>query len=196
MNSIYQKAKEYSSNKCELAMSKAIAQAYLDGFRDGYEARKNKEEAGFVGDEVEYVDLGLPSGTMWAKDSLKDDGVNCLLTFDEANMLSIPSAEQWEELLTHCRWRLIDNLHATVTAKCVGPNRRFILFSLFESYIKPNGWRDSYGESGEFWLKGIFDSTESKGPTARFFKRKGDNKLTFQQLFLSTDYRLPVRLVK
>ena len=68
---------------------------------------------------MEYVDLGLPSGTMWAKESLKDDGVNCLLTFDEANMLCIPSAEQWEELLTYCKWRLIDNLHATVTAKCV-----------------------------------------------------------------------------
>jgi len=176
-------------------MSKAIAQAYLDGFKDGYEARKNKEEVVFDGDDVEYVDLGLPSGTLWAKDSLKDDGMNCLLTFDEANMLSIPSAEQWEELLTHCKWRLIDNRHATVTAKCVGPNMRFILFSFFESYIKPNSWRESGGEV-RFWLKNVFGSTDEKGTIARFYKKIGDDTLTFSKVSISVEYKLPVRLVK
>ncbi len=195
MNSIYQKAKEYSSNKCELAMSKAIAQAYLDGFRDGYEARKNKEEAGFVGDDMEYVDLGLPSGTLWAKDPLKDDNENCLLTFDDANMLNIPSAEQWDELRAYCTWQLIDNRDVTIRAKCVGPSGRFILFSFFESYVKPNNWRESSGEV-RFWLKSVFDSTDEKGTIARFYKREGEDTLTFGQLSVSVKYKLPVRLVK
>lgn len=195
MKSIYQKAKEYSSNKCELAMSKAIAQAYLDGFRDGYEARKNKEEAGFVGDDMEYVDLGLPSGTLWAKDPLKDDNENCLLTFDDANMLNIPSAEQWDELRAYCTWQLIDNRDVTIRAKCVGPNGRFILFSFFESYVKPNNWRESSGEV-RFWLKSVFDSTDEKGTIARFYKREGEDTLTFRQLSVSVKYKLPVRLVK
>lgn len=197
MNDIYLKAKEYSANKCELAMSKAIAQAYIDGFKDGYEARKNKEEVGFVEDEIEYVDLGLPSGTLWAKDSLKDGDEKCLLTFDEANMLCIPSAEQWEELQTHCRWVLINNSHATITAKCIGRNGKFILFSFFESFIKPGGWRDGHGEGGEFWLKSVFDSTDGKAPTAYFYKRKGDNELTFRKTSsCDTGYRFTVRLVK
>lgn len=196
MKSIYQKAQEYSSNKSGLALSKAIAQAYLDGYRDGYDARKNKEEAGFIGDDLEYVDLGLPSGTLWAKDSLKDDDERCFLTFDEANMLNIPSAEQWEELQTHCKWILIDNLHASVTAKCIGPNGQYILFSLFESFIKPNGWKDSHSEGGGFWLKSVFDSTDGKGPAASFYKLKGDDKLTFRQASSDTGYKYPVRLIK
>lgn len=196
MNSIYQKAKEYSSNKCELAMSKAIAQAYLDGYRDGYEARKNKEEAGFVGDDVEFVDLGLPSGTLWAKESLKDDDGICLLTFDEANMLTIPSTEQWEELLALCTWQLIDNQHGTIGAKCVGPNGGFVLFSFFESYIKPSNWREFGGEVVRFWLKNVFDATDNKGTIARFSKKEGDDKLAFRQVLISAECKLPVRLVK
>ena len=195
MKSINQKAKEYSSNKYELAMSKAIAQAYLDGFKDGYEARKNKEEAGFVGDDLDYVDLGLPSGTLWAKEPLLDDNEICLLTFDEANLLNIPSTEQLEELQTNCTWRLIDNHHATISAKCVGPNGRFILFSFFEPYIKPNNWMESNGEV-RFWLKSIFDSTDDKGAIARFYKKEGNDTLSFGQISISVNYKLPVRLVK
>ena len=128
MKSIYQKAKDYSSKKFELAMSKAIAQAYLDGFKDGYKARKDKEESGFI-DDIDFVDLGLPSGTLWASDSLRDDEELCLLTFDEANMLDIPSEEQWEELVDHCSCRFVNNANGTIGVDFVGPNDQTIHFS-------------------------------------------------------------------
>ena len=56
------------------------------------------------GDEVanEYIDLGLPSGTLWK--SVNEDGY---YTFDEAVEKfnsQLPSKEQWEELNDKCTW--------------------------------------------------------------------------------------------
>ena len=195
MKSIYQKAKDYSSKKFELAMSKAIAQAYLDGFKDGYKARKDKEESGFI-DDIDFVDLGLPSGTLWASDSLRDDEELCLLTFDEANMLDIPSEEQCEELVDHCSCRFVNNANGTIGVDFVGPNDQTIHFSFYEPYVKPNGWKEGHTDGGEFWLKNVFDSTDDEGAVAYFYKLNGHISLTIKKRSRSADFRLPVRLIK
>ena len=52
---------------------------------------------------IGYVDLGLPSGTLW-KSTNEDCG---LITFDKAYNFygsSIPTKEQWEELRDNCLW--------------------------------------------------------------------------------------------
>ena len=55
-----------------------------------------------------YVDLGLPSGTLW-----KAENEDCgLITYDKANNFygsSLPSKEQWAELKNNCLWTLTGN---------------------------------------------------------------------------------------
>jgi hypothetical protein len=49
-----------------------------------------------------YVDLGLPSGTLW-----KDQNEVGFYTYDQAVPMfgsSLPTKEQWEELIDACRW--------------------------------------------------------------------------------------------
>lgn len=49
-----------------------------------------------------YIDLGLPSGTLWA-----DTNEKGFYTFDEAVKefgKALPSIESWEELIKHCTW--------------------------------------------------------------------------------------------
>lgn len=55
---------------------------------------------------MEYIDLGLPSGTLWA-----DTNKRGFLTFDEAVEKfgdSLPTIEQWKELQEYCAWRWDD----------------------------------------------------------------------------------------
>lgn len=56
---------------------------------------------------LDFVDLGLPSGTLWCKRAEK---YSC--TYSEAiNRYgnNIPTSEQWTELLEQCEWEWIDN---------------------------------------------------------------------------------------
>lgn len=62
-----------------------------------------KKNTSFSDNATLYVDLGLPSGTLW-KETNEDCG---LITFDQAYNFygkSIPSKEQWEELRDKCLW--------------------------------------------------------------------------------------------
>ena len=55
-----------------------------------------------------YVDLGLPSGTLW-KTVNEDCG---LITYDQAVNFygsSLPTKEQWEELEDYCKWYGVDD---------------------------------------------------------------------------------------
>lgn len=63
-------ANSYAEGKANEAITKAIAQVYLDGYKDGY--KSGKENAKIECNDAEFVDLGLPSGTLWASDYLKD----------------------------------------------------------------------------------------------------------------------------
>lgn len=65
--------------------------------------------------EQQYVDLGLPSGTLWKKKNEKD-----LYEYQDAVSLfenQIPTKKQWEELMNHCQWQLTNNGY-----RVVGPN--------------------------------------------------------------------------
>lgn len=63
----------------------------------------------------QYVDLGLPSGTLWKK--WNEDN---LYEYQEAvNQFGnqIPTKKQWEELISLCQWQLTNNGY-----RVVGPN--------------------------------------------------------------------------
>lgn len=51
---------------------------------------------------MNYIDLGLPSGTLWA-----DTNEEGYFTFDEAKEQfgdALPTIEQWQELINECEW--------------------------------------------------------------------------------------------
>lgn len=51
---------------------------------------------------TEYVDLGLPSGTIWKNtNEYEQDSINEILLKYE---LSMPTKEQWQELIDYCTW--------------------------------------------------------------------------------------------
>lgn len=83
-----------------------------------------------------YVDLGLPSGTLWGLFNENND----LFSYDDAKAKygqQLPSRKQWEELREKCIWQWKGDGY-----KVTGPNNRSI-------YIPAKGWCNCYGNKGE-----------------------------------------------
>jgi hypothetical protein len=110
-------AANYSAGKANEAIDKAIAQAYADGYRDGYKDREEEIPVDLRDNKTEYVDLGLPSGTLWAKDFEKDGGNTLFVPYTQAKRYNIPTREQWEELVNCCEWGFYGQL-----LRCTGKN--------------------------------------------------------------------------
>jgi len=75
---------------------------------DSLEKRRKILEEGvhiFSPDEFEFVDLGLPSGTLWAKENAPVKGGYC--PYQMARFLipkMLPTKKQFMELLKECKW--------------------------------------------------------------------------------------------
>ena len=111
---IVEKSKEYAKGKALDAITSAIEQAYAKGYEAGYNDAVNRNMADNQGivliDGLEYVDLNLPSGTLWSKDSLeKTNGYSIYLTYYEAAKLKIPTPQQFDELERCCEKIPIEN---------------------------------------------------------------------------------------
>ncbi len=151
MNDFDLHIKKYASEKAFNVITDSIAQAYNDGVNRGFsEARK--------GVAVEFVDLGLNSGTLWAASPLKENNgeTNLFLAYEDAIQFSIPTEEQWDELRNDCTWQYQwdkDNLRASVV-RCTGPNGNLITFN-FE------GYSTHFPNSFYFWVKS--DNVVKKG---------------------------------
>ncbi|MDD6014784.1 MAG: hypothetical protein PUC18_00600 [Prevotellaceae bacterium] len=126
MKEVRQIAAEYAVAQTNEVMSLAIAKAYADGYRDGYRDRDEEVSIDIRDNKTEYVDLGLPSGTLWASDYEKEDDKIMYLPYDKASTLSIPTEEQWNELLEMCKW---ESHGANYKFDCIGPNGNFITFN-------------------------------------------------------------------
>ncbi len=141
-------------------------------------------------DATNYVDLGLPSGTLWKSanevghydynDAVKKFGNN------------LPTREQWEELKEHCWW--VWNEEDETTAAVVGENGNFILLpaeGFFQppdpdSFIKEDGkivnevsgyyWSRTPGDHGTAWyLYFNYDDEDydKKVKVARYVQSRG-----------------------
>ena len=93
MNNI-DKAKEYAVGKVTEALAQVVADAYMAGYNAGYQDGYNKVVKDSASEDVEYVDLGLPSGTLWASDYVKEGDDVLFLPYPEALKYSIPAEEQ------------------------------------------------------------------------------------------------------
>lgn len=99
---IKERAKHYAEGKAQEAITSAIEQAYADGYSDGMKHREN-EELELIEQGVKYVDLGLPSGTLWSSSCIRDESKSRRkLTYIEASKHSIPTKTQFIELCNEC----------------------------------------------------------------------------------------------
>ena len=55
-------------------------------------------------EKTEYVDLGLPSRTLWSTDyeHKQGEGGYLFLPYEKAENFKLPTKEQWEELFSKC----------------------------------------------------------------------------------------------
>lgn len=186
------KANNYAVEKTNEVLIQAIAQAYIDGYQDGYKDCREEIPVDFQNDKTEYVDLGLPSGTLWSADYEKEDGKIKYLPYDKISALQIPTEEQWKELLLTCRWeyKYIGNLHRCFI--CIGPNGNVIHFNS-EGFLKEEKGLVYDRERCFWWVKDENGNTgvEKNAVKMYFLSRQyKEMEKTF------SGYKLPVRLVR
>ena len=71
-------AKEYAEGKGIEAFRQVVADAYVAGYNAGYQDGYNKVVKDSISEGIEYVDLGLPSGTLWSSDYVRTDNGNAV----------------------------------------------------------------------------------------------------------------------
>lgn len=185
------KAEKYAAGKANEAIDKAIAQAYADGYRDGYKDKEDVIPTAFLNNETKYVDLGLPSGTLWSTDYEKDGEETKYMPYCNAESLSIPTQEQWDELRNTCKWEHVARNGRLETAVCIGPNGGEPLkfrITAMKKYEESEG----YFYEALFWIK---DESDEKEKQCGRISGIGSNSARSFFSFYS-GYKLPVRLVK
>ena len=103
-------------------------------------------------DNRQYVDLGLPSGTLWRDEN--EGGDYARYTYDEAVSKfgnKLPTKEQLEELKNQCTWTWTCSGY-----KVVGPNGNSI-------YLPAAGSRDCDGDVGRVGSYGSYWSSTPNG---------------------------------
>lgn len=185
---IQDRANKYASGKTNEIMIQAIAQAYMDGYQNGYKDCEKEIPAEFQKYMTEFVDLGLPSGTLWAADYERINGNESIvyLPYDKASSLNIPTKEQWEELFDICRWDFKYVSEKTTYFICNGPNGNCIKFSCYGS-IQNEKNLTNY-TNALFWIRDESENLE-KNAVCMYNQRQYVVKMY-------KGYRLPVRLVR
>ena len=135
---ILENAEKYAEGKANQAITKAIADAYVEGYKAGYKDREEEIPMDLRDNKTEYVDLGLPSGTLWASDYEKSDGKYVYLPYEKANRMNLPTEKQWQELKACCKmeyddYNSLDRKYNEVIF--IGPNGNSITFTNI-AYVK------------------------------------------------------------
>ena len=192
-------ATDYAAEKTNEVMTTAIAQAYVDGYRDGYKDREEEIPVDLRDNKTEYVDLGLPSGTLWAADYEQKNGEILYLPYEDASNFQLPTKEQWKELLELCKWEFATVNNGELNkCYCIGPNGNIITF-LAKGYVTVNSPR--YTDQFFFWLYDSNDEVTDKDVAyvqAQYYyygNVKSITELKKNSGKLFSGYSLPVRLV-
>ena len=197
------KAENYAAEKTNEVMVKAIAQAYADGYRDGYKDREEEIPVDLRDNKTEYVDLGLPSGTLWAADYEKI-GKKLYVPYCQISMLNIPSEKQWNELFEICKWtgNYSSSGDTFYGILCIGPNGNSIKF-------RPRGYMIDEEKTAHinggghiyFWIKDNEIGNEKNAVHVSAGNRRIDEhtrkripEINITKVF--SGYKLPVRLVR
>lgn len=188
MKELKELSANYATEKTNEMMSQIVAQAFADGYRMGYRDREDEIPVDLRDGKTVFVDLGLPSGTLWSADFEKTDKHTLYLPYDEAIKYDIPTKEQFRELLESCHWefKYINSTSRQFT--CVGPNGNHIVFHS-KGYKLAETCREF--EKIYFWTKSETE-TSSKEAAYLYYHSVEIKKLT--EMFSGN--MLPLRLVK
>lgn len=201
MTELLDRAEKYASGKTSALIDKAIAQAYADGYRDGYTDREKEIPVDLRESKTTYVDLGLPSGTMWSTAFEKEGETLLYLPYEKAVIYDIPSTAQWQELFDECKWDFVKDRNGTLyRADCAGPNGRVISFYVtgLINAIEKRNQNESF-----FWIKEDVDGNVKKAvhiyrPTAQYQGKtiysSEDVSINLQSNF--SGFKLPIRQIK
>lgn len=98
-----------------------------------------------------FIDLGLPSGKLWATENIKDENGNeAYVSFDKAVETfgdKLPTKEDWKELFEHCIHQY-DEEHKGIVL--TGPNGNTI-FLPAKGFYGSDSKSYNVGESGDYW---------------------------------------------
>lgn len=112
----------------------------------------------FEGDGVEWVDLGLPSGTLWAKENML--GQHSLHNARNRYLSYLPTKSQVQELREYCvrswnsqtkRYQMQGSNGNVISFLCKEKNTSFWLKD-YEDRWKEDGQRFVIGQDGTFWI--------------------------------------------
>jgi hypothetical protein len=186
---LIERAKSYAVQKTDELITKAIEQAYIDGYRDGYKDRENEIPVVLTDGNVEYVDLGLPSKTLWSTDYVKEKGEIVYLPYCEANKYNIPTKKQWEELRDSCRWRY-DSKEKRFIGR--GPNGRDVFFSGtgYIEFVDKEKLQMSF-----LWIQETLPETIKRNAIS-FAYNTNTKKVGSYICYEHVGYALPIRLVR
>ena len=160
-------AQKYAEEKAA-EFATALKEAYLKGYEQGELHMATTIRVG----NLTYVDLGLPSGTLWAvpesKTSRSDWNYHYydMYTFAEACKLNIPTEEQVEELYQHTK-RLYENYVLTFIG-VTGERMEFEIEN--QEYTNRFGYKHTHKYQGEgltgcynaIWIKSDIVDGEAK----------------------------------
>lgn len=97
--------------------------------------------------ETEYIDLGLPSGTLWAIDN--EDGYysyqEAINTFGENNL---PKLTDFAELYDYCTWKWDDKSKSMIV---IGPNSNYITLPALGYRFGSSSELYGVGYHGHYW---------------------------------------------
>lgn len=181
---ILEQADKYAEGKANEAITKAIAEAYIEGYKTGYKDREEEIPLELRDNKTKYVDLGLPSRTLWSTDYEKLNGKRLYLPYEKAEYLKLPTKEQWSELLQLCAWLK----EADYCYRCIGPNGQTLLFQN-TGHIR--GLKEFSSQIGCFWLESDTDNKSYK--SAAYFTTIDCTRSTSNYF---SGFNLPVRLVR
>lgn len=200
MKELKEISSNYAMERSNDLFSQVVAKAYADGYRQGYKDREDEIPVDLRDRKTEFVDLGLPSGTMWAAGYETDkNGELLFLTYEKATAYSIPTEEQWKELLDYCRFdfHYSSSGFSFYGVTCIGPNGKTIKLRS-EGYMvdaKLVHKNVSYGGGGSvyFWICNKGNGVEKEAVVIS----SGTNSIkNFGLANVFSGYKLPIRLVK
>lgn len=197
LNELLEKAEMYAAEKMNELMVKSIAQAYVDGYQNGYKDRDCEiEKLNYADEEISVHSLGLPSGTLWSLDYLENEGDTIYLPYIKAAKLGLPTKEQVYELIENCRWQgdYSSSGYTMYRAICIGANGERI------SFVSNGYKRDEilvnagYGEEcAYFWIQ---DEEEGAEKNAIRISGVRDGKPNVEIVKVFSGYKLPVMIVR
>lgn len=187
---IIERGKKYAEGKALSALSSVIEQAYIDGYNDGLKHLEN-EKLEAMKEGAEYVDLDLPSGTLWSSRYVNDSYLSQnRLPYKEALELSIPTKEQFEELCSECfaSYILKKDFHGI---QLLGKNGKSIVIQSVEiSEIDTSQETNLF----RFWLKDVDGADHAYCALADGIANNNKIMKRCKPLFIGL--HLPIMLVK